>query len=122
MGMKSYVAGAAVTTLDQPVRYRSVYLPIVRDNVARSLEVFDFAESSMVIGRRETSNTPDQGLYFLNNKFVIEQSEKFAQRLMDQHSDVEAQVRSAFLWAYGCLLYTSPSPRDLSTSRMPSSA
>ena len=24
--------------------------------------------------------------------------------------------------AQGCLLYTSPSPRDLSTSRMPSSA
>ena len=24
--------------------------------------------------------------------------------------------------AYNCLLYTSPSPRDLSTSRMPSSA
>ena len=27
-----------------------------------------------------------------------------------------------FFGAYGCLLYTSPSPRDLSTSRMPSSA
>ena len=26
------------------------------------------------------------------------------------------------LWQQGCLLYTSPSPRDLSTSRMPSSA
>ena len=25
-------------------------------------------------------------------------------------------------WKWGCLLYTSPSPRDLSTSRMPSSA
>ena len=25
-------------------------------------------------------------------------------------------------WMQGCLLYTSPSPRDLSTSRMPSSA
>ena len=25
-------------------------------------------------------------------------------------------------WCWGCLLYTSPSPRDLSTSRMPSSA
>ena len=24
--------------------------------------------------------------------------------------------------SFGCLLYTSPSPRDLSTSRMPSSA
>ena len=29
----------------------------------------------------------------------------------------------AVLWyVCGCLLYTSPSPRDLSTSRMPSSA
>ena len=28
----------------------------------------------------------------------------------------------AFRLAQGCLLYTSPSPRDLSTSRMPSSA
>ena len=27
-----------------------------------------------------------------------------------------------FLQDYTCLLYTSPSPRDLSTSRMPSSA
>ena len=27
-----------------------------------------------------------------------------------------------FLTVYICLLYTSPSPRDLSTSRMPSSA
>ena len=26
------------------------------------------------------------------------------------------------IWSEGCLLYTSPSPRDLSTSRMPSSA
>ena len=25
-------------------------------------------------------------------------------------------------WVHSCLLYTSPSPRDLSTSRMPSSA
>ena len=27
-----------------------------------------------------------------------------------------------YLFPYPCLLYTSPSPRDLSTSRMPSSA
>ena len=30
--------------------------------------------------------------------------------------------RYGFLEYDGCLLYTSPSPRDLSTSRMPSSA
>ena len=32
------------------------------------------------------------------------------------------QYVAARLLLYGCLLYTSPSPRDLSTSRMPSSA
>ena len=44
--------------------------------------------------------------------------------------DPEAEVDPAGLlltldcttWPYRCLLYTSPSPRDLSTSRMPSSA
>ena len=29
---------------------------------------------------------------------------------------------TTFNYLYSCLLYTSPSPRDLSTSRMPSSA
>ena len=32
------------------------------------------------------------------------------------------QVLEALQQYYSCLLYTSPSPRDLSTSRMPSSA
>ena len=34
----------------------------------------------------------------------------------------KSQVGLAPYCPYGCLLYTSPSPRDLSTSRMPSSA
>ena len=32
------------------------------------------------------------------------------------------QIAKAVAEEKGCLLYTSPSPRDLSTSRMPSSA
>ena len=36
--------------------------------------------------------------------------------------DVESIIRDLTDVAMSCLLYTSPSPRDLSTSRMPSSA
>ena len=39
--------------------------------------------------------------------------------------ELQPEVIAGFLMALrckGCLLYTSPSPRDLSTSRMPSSA
>ena len=39
-------------------------------------------------------------------------------------ADTEKAYKAGILHdcAKGCLLYTSPSPRDLSTSRMPSSA
>ena len=35
---------------------------------------------------------------------------------------VDGRENKDAAWYYPCLLYTSPSPRDLSTSRMPSSA
>ena len=38
------------------------------------------------------------------------------------HQLSRAEISDTFLYRGGCLLYTSPSPRDLSTSRMPSSA
>ena len=43
---------------------------------------------------------------------------------MERTSEAEAIRREFEEWLNpsGCLLYTSPSPRDLSTSRMPSSA
>ena len=37
-------------------------------------------------------------------------------------SSIDGLIRSEITGANLCLLYTSPSPRDLSTSRMPSSA
>ena len=40
-------------------------------------------------------------------------------RSYEEHALLETSATSVF---WSCLLYTSPSPRDLSTSRMPSSA
>jgi hypothetical protein len=62
--------------------HRSVYLPIVRNGVPQSLQVFDFAEPSIIVGAREVTTVPAQALYMLNNAFVIEQSDKLAQRLL----------------------------------------
>ena len=39
-----------------------------------------------------------------------------------QQQFIDQFLNPLLIWAYACLLYTSPSPRDLSTSRMPSSA
>ncbi len=82
-------------------KFRSVYLPIVRDEVPRSLEVFDFPDASMVTGSRESSNTANQALYLMNNPFVIQQSEAFAKRLRKAESQMADQLAAAFVIAYG---------------------
>ncbi len=81
--------------------YRSVYLPIARNAVPRSLEVFDFAEPNMIVGQRETSNTAIQSLYLLNNPFVIDQSAAFARRLQSESSSPSEAVELAFQIAFG---------------------
>ena len=40
----------------------------------------------------------------------------------DKKWNASLSFQDAFVFVHACLLYTSPSPRDLSTSRMPSSA
>ncbi len=87
----------------EDAKYRSVYLPIVRDSEPRSLVVFDFADSSTVVGTRESSNTANQALFMLNNPLVIQQSEAFADRLLSSKRKTADQIQLAFQLAYGRL-------------------
>lgn len=85
----------------EQAKFRSVYLPIVRDEEPRSLSVFDFADSSSIIGQRESSNTANQALYLMNNRFVLQQSEAFAERLSESGGRASELVIKAFQLAYG---------------------
>ena len=58
-------------------------------------------------------NLNKKGIYL---DLKSEEGKKVAQGLLKE-ADIYAENMK-----WGCLLYTSPSPRDLSTSRMPSSA
>jgi hypothetical protein len=96
------IARQVTNQLDmENTKFRSVYLPIVRNEEPRSLEVFDGADSSAITGQRESSNTANQALYMMNNRFVIQQSESFAQRITEVSSKPAEQINYAFLLAYG---------------------
>jgi hypothetical protein len=82
-------------------RYRSIYLPIIRDQLPRCLEVFDFAEPTLVIGQREASNTPNQALFLLNNEFVLRQSEALASRIAREVATPSQRLEHAFRLVYG---------------------
>ena len=60
----------------------------------------------------------DNHIYW-GNKLNIDDKKIVWKRVMDMN---DRALRAIDINTKGCLLYTSPSPRDLSTSRMPSSA
>jgi hypothetical protein len=81
---------------DSP-RYRSAYLPMLRSNVPEMLSLFDMADPSLVVGRREVTSVPTQALYLMNSKFVQEQARRFAERLQQlEPKDAAARVDAAY--------------------------
>mgnify|MGYP000639762496 CR=1 FL=1 len=62
--------------VQQTTDHRSVFLPIVRDLVPESLALFDYAEPSMVTGKRDVTTVPSQALYLMNGPFAQEQAQK----------------------------------------------
>jgi hypothetical protein len=77
-------------------RHRSVYLPVLRDRLPEVLDLFDFAEPSLVTGDRETTNVPLQALYLMNGPFVQARAEALADRLSRAAGDDRGRLERAF--------------------------
>ncbi len=77
-------------------RHRAVYLPVLRDRLPDVLDLFDFAEPSLVTGDRETTNVPVQALYLMNSRFVLARARGLADRLRREADGDEARVRRAY--------------------------
>ncbi len=76
--------------------HRSVYLPVIRDRLPDVLELFDFAEPSLVTGDREQTNVPVQALYLMNSPFVLERARSLATRLRNEADNDQDRLRLAY--------------------------
>ncbi len=92
-------AGGAAALAE--TNHRSVYLPIVRDQVPEVLALFDFAEPSLVTGAREDTSVPAQGLYLMNNPQVMKLADKMADRLLKQYLSDSERIDAGFRLAFG---------------------
>jgi len=80
--------------------HRSIYLPVIRDRLPDALDLFDYAEPSLVTGQRETTNVPTQALYLMNSLFIQTQAEAMARRAI-RESDTEAdRITLVFQWCF----------------------
>lgn len=60
---------------------RSIYLPVIRDQLPDVLEQFDVANPNLVTGDRDVTNVPLQALYLMNGPLVQEQAAALAKRI-----------------------------------------
>jgi hypothetical protein len=59
-------------------------VPVFRSGLPELFEVFDFANPSMVTGRREVSTVAPQALFMMNHEFVRTQARLAAERLLGE--------------------------------------
>ena len=80
--------------------HRSVYLPIVRDMLPEVLDLFDFAEPSLVVAAREVTTVPSQALFMLNSPFIQKNAAAFAKRFQGTSADPKERITAAYLTAF----------------------
>ena len=97
----------------QTFDHRSVFLPIVRDLVPPSLDLFDYAEPSLVTGKRDVTTVPSQALYLMNDPFVLRAADNMARRIFEEASSSEERIELAYQLAFGRL----PNSREINSTR-----
>jgi hypothetical protein len=89
-----------IAVLETPVDFtsnrRSLYLPVIRGNVADTLQVFDFPDPHVTTGRRDITTVAPQALLMLNSPFVLEQAAHLAWRVMHDTPDRRERVRETY--------------------------
>jgi hypothetical protein len=80
---------------------RSVYLPVVRDNLPESMSLFDAADPSLVVAERPTTTVPAQSLYLLNSPFMLRAADAAADKLMKDTTTDTERIRAAYLQFFG---------------------
>jgi hypothetical protein len=79
----------------------------IRKNVY--LDTFDAPDGNLHVGERRPTTTSIQSLYFLNSKFIAEQSEAIAERMSTVTQSTEHQVR----WLYANIFGRDPTPEEV---------
>jgi hypothetical protein len=80
---------------------RSVYLAVRRNFPDPLLQTFDLPPPATAVGRRTVSNVPAQALVLMNDPFVRQQAELWAQRVVSAGGSPGERVAAMYLAAFG---------------------
>jgi Protein of unknown function (DUF1553)/Protein of unknown function (DUF1549) len=90
---------------------RSIYLPVIRNDLRPEFSIFDFADPQTVSGRRNQTIVAPQSLYLLNSPLLRDSARNLAEKLLKRAglTNEKELVRAA----YREVLARSPSTSEL---------
>jgi hypothetical protein len=80
---------------------RTLYLPVVRNNVYDVMQLLDFPDPAIPSGDRATTTIAPQALLMLNSDLVMQAANDLASRLSDQNDSVEQQIDNLYKISLG---------------------
>jgi len=81
---------------------RSIYLPVVRNNVYDLFQLLDYPDAAIPTGDRSTTTVAPQALLMMNSDFVAKASTELATRLLSQQqADDATRISEMYQLAYG---------------------
>ena len=84
LGDQATAVGANTNRRRTDFPNRSVYLPVIRNDLPELFDVFDFADPQTTTGRRSETMVATQGLFVLNDESVMAAAEATAKRLLKE--------------------------------------
>lgn len=90
---------------------RTVYLPVIRNDLPEIFEAFDFTNPHTATGARPKTIVPSQGLFMLNDEFVMATSESTARRILAESPTDDATAQVDLMFALVCNDVPTPSER-----------
>ena len=80
---------------------RSIYISVRRNFLSPFMTTFDTPAPFSTMGRRNVSNVPAQSLILMNDPFVFEQAQKWAERSIDEKEDFSDRIQWMYESAFG---------------------
>jgi mono/diheme cytochrome c family protein len=89
---------------------RSLYLPVIRNNVFEMFQLLDFPDPAVPTGDRATTTVAPQALMMMNSDFVMQAADALAGRVLTADSTDSERIREIYVTCLG----REPSAEEIS--------
>ncbi len=100
----------SIDTTDYNSPRRSLYLPVIRNNVFEMFQLLDFPDPAVPTGDRATTTVAPQALMMMNSDFVMQAADALAGRVLTKESSDSERVKEIYVTCLG----REPSDEEIS--------